>query len=201
MISTLIVSQVLSWGIIIVLGLMVLALMRQVGVLHERIAPAGALAMNKKLSSGEAAPELPVRTIHGNDIYIGGSRPDNHSQLVFFLSPECPVCNTLLPILHSARKSEDNWLNVILASDGELEKHTQFIEDKNLGGFDYVVSELLGKTFGISKLPFAVLIDEDGKIASMGLINSREHLESLFIAKEKKVSSIQEYMKGAGSHH
>ena len=57
-----------------------------------------------------------------------------------------------------------------------------------------MVSELLGKTYGVSKLPYAVLIDEQGNIASMGIINSREHLDSLFEAKERKVASIQEYM-------
>ena len=62
-------------------------------------------------------------------------------------------------------------------------------------GFPYVVSELLVKSYGVSKLPYAVLIDEQGKIASMGIVNSREHLESLFEAKEHKVASIQEYMK------
>jgi methylamine dehydrogenase accessory protein MauD len=62
-----------------------------------------------------------------------------------------------------------------------------------------VVSELLGKTFGVSKLPYAVLIDERGKIASMGIINSREHLDSLFEAKERKVASIQDYMSKRGT--
>ena len=65
---------------------------------------------------------------------------------------------------------------------------------KGLQAFPYVVSEILGKTYGVSKLPYAVLIDEQGKIASMGIVNSREHLESLFEAKEHKVASIQEYM-------
>ena len=40
-----------------------------------------------------------------------------------------------------------------------------------------------------------MLIDHDGKIVSLGVINSREHFESLFIAKEMKVTSIQEYTK------
>ena len=57
-----------------------------------------------------------------------------------------------------------------------------------------MVSELLGKTYGVAKLPYAVLIDEENKIASMGIVNSREHLESLFEAKERKVASIQDYM-------
>jgi hypothetical protein len=43
-------------------------------------------------------------------------------------------------------------------------------------------------------LPYAVLLDEEGRVASLGLINSREHLESLFEAKEHGVASIQDYL-------
>jgi methylamine dehydrogenase accessory protein MauD len=82
----------------------------------------------------------------------------------------------------------------LLASDGPEQDHAGYIERKGLQGFPYVVSEILGKSYGVSKLPYAVLIDEQGKIASMGIINSREHLDSLFEAKERKVASIQDYM-------
>ena len=65
---------------------------------------------------------------------------------------------------------------------------------EGLAGFDYVLSEDLGRKLGVSKLPYAVLIDEEGRIASLGLVNNREHLESLFEAKERRVASIQEYL-------
>ena len=41
--DTVVVSNVILWIVVIVLGLVVLALARQVGTLHERVAPAGAL--------------------------------------------------------------------------------------------------------------------------------------------------------------
>lgn len=47
--------------------------------------------------------------------------------------------------------------------------------------------------FQISKLPYAVLIDESGTIRAKGLVNSREQLESLFTAKELGVASVQEF--------
>lgn len=49
-------------------------------------------------------------------------------------------------------------------------------------------------TYRIAKLPYAVLIGEDGAIRGKGLVNSREQLESLFAAKEAGVASIQEYI-------
>jgi methylamine dehydrogenase accessory protein MauD len=47
--------------------------------------------------------------------------------------------------------------------------------------------------FQIGKLPYAVLLDEAGVIASQGLVNSREHLESLLEAQRSKIASIQDY--------
>ncbi len=189
----LVVSNIVLWIGFIAMVVVNLALTRQIGVLYERIAPAGALMMNQTLSVGAQAPELTVPTVAGG-IQEVGKMVDGKSQLLFFLSPDCPVCNELTPALKSAARAEAAWMRVILASDGEEQDHRAYIVRKGLEEFPYVVSELLGKTYGVSKLPYAVLIDEQGKIASMGIINSREHLDSLFEAKERKVASIQDYM-------
>lgn len=194
----LLASNIVLWIGFIVLVIVNLALARQVGVLYERIAPAGALMLNRNLEVGTAAPQIKVQDINGNILEIGAPRNDDKSVLLFFLSPDCPVCGSLIPVLRSAAKSEAKWLEVILASDGEEHDHRRYIDDQGIGSFPYVVSELLGKTYGVAKLPYAVLINEKGVIASMGIINSREHLESLFEAKERTVASIQDYMKQRG---
>lgn len=189
----LVISNIVLWIGFIAMVVVNLALTRQIGVLYERVAPAGALMMNQVLSVGAQAPEITVSTVAGGVEEVG-KVVDDKSQLLFFLSPDCPVCNELTPALKSAARAEASWLRVVLASDGEEQDHRGYIDRKGLGDFPYVVSELLGKTYGVSKLPYAVLIDEQGKIASMGIINSREHLDSLFEAKERKVASIQGYM-------
>lgn len=45
MIQALVVSNILAWLVILALLLTVLALARQIGLLHERIRPVGALAL------------------------------------------------------------------------------------------------------------------------------------------------------------
>lgn len=187
-------SQVLLWGVIAIQSLIIYALIRQVGVLFERIAPAGALAMNQNLEVGQKAPELSLQTLTSKIITIGGEQTSQKSTLLFFLSPDCPICKTLLPALTSAIKAESHWLSLVLASDDDKKNHQSLIKQYNLDDYPYVVSELLGKTYGVAKLPYAVLVDEKGYLASMGIVNSREHLDSLFEAKERKVSSIQAYM-------
>jgi methylamine dehydrogenase accessory protein MauD len=189
----LVVSNIVLWIGFLAMILVNLALARQIGVLYERIAPAGALMVNARLKVGDTAPALSVPTLAGG-IENVGTIVDDKSQLIFFLSPDCPVCGELVPALKSAASAESDWLRVVFASDGDNQDHRGYAERKGLQDYPYVVSELLGKTYGVSKLPYAVLIDEHGKLASMGIVNSREHLDSLFEAKERKVASIQEYM-------
>ena len=190
-------SQIMLWIAVGVLGVLVMALARQVGVLHERIAPAGALTLHQKVSVGDKGPEMELTALDGARIRIGGRR-DGRSQLLFFLSPDCPICKTLMPVLRSAARAEAGWVDTVLASDGEDEaEHRRLVMKQELAGIPYVLSETLGRSLGVSKLPYAVLLDEQGKIASLGLINNREHLESLFEAKERGVASIQQFLAGA----
>ena len=52
-----------------------------------------------------------------------------------------------------------------------------------------------GCSIEVAKLPYAVLIDGDGVIRAKGLVNTREHLESLFEAERLGVASLQEYLQ------
>jgi len=191
------VSVIVLW--IVVLGLLavVLALTRQLGVLHERIAPVGALMLNRGLAVGEPAPAIDVVDLHGANLRLGAPRADGKSTLLLFVSPTCPVCKSLLPIIKSSGKDERDWLDIILASDGNTDEHRDYIRANGLGGIPYVLSAPLGMTFQVSRLPFAALLDEAGILRARGLINSREHLESLFEAKRLGVASLQDYFANA----
>jgi methylamine dehydrogenase accessory protein MauD len=191
--TALAVSNAVLWVLVLVLAAVVLALVRQVGVLHERIAPAGALMLNRGPTVGEPAPVLEVADLDGHALRLGSAREDGRSTLLLFVSPTCPVCKTLLPAVLSSRKDERGWLDVILASDGELAEQREFVRRQRLEVVPYVVSAALGLAYQVGRLPFAALLDEHGIVRARGLVNSREHLESLFEAKRLGVASLQEY--------
>src|SRR5579871_2172368 len=204
MLEALVISQVLLWVLVLAMALMMLALLRQVGVLHERIAPMGALTLDRGPKEGEAAPLFEVKDLrNGAPLRLGGARA--RSTLLFFLSPTCPVCKKLLPIVKSIRQSESSWLEVILASDGEPAEHEPFIRMQHVEEFPYLLSADVGMTYRIGKLPYGVMIDDEGVIRAKGLINTREHLESLIEAKQMGVPSIQQYLQSrqaeAGGSH
>jgi len=195
--QALLVSIVVLWVVVVLLACVVAALARQIGVLYERVAPAGALMVGKGPAVGEPAPVVRVEDLAGGTRDLGGPGADGRSTLVFFLSPTCPVCKTLLPVLRSIARREGDWLSIVLASDGPRDEHEVFVRAEGLEAFPYVLSPALGITYQVGKLPYAVLLDAAGTVRSRGLVNTREHLESLFEAKERGVASIQDFLRGA----
>lgn len=191
--SALLISNLLLWLIVLALSIVVFMLTRQIGILHQRISPVGALMIDKGPDVGDKAPVVDVKDINGNDFQIGNNL--EKAQLLFFMSPDCPVCKSLFPALKSIYKDEGKWLNIILVSDGKnIDEHVSLIEKNKLNEFRYVLSAEVGLRFQVGKLPYCILIDE-GKINAKGLCNTREHLESLLIAKETNVASMQKYVE------
>jgi len=184
---------VLHTLLIVVLAIMVFGLSRQIGILHERLAPMGALVGNQGPEVGYPAPTLTVETLARESIVIGGPDAGERSRLLLFVSATCPVCKKLLPIAKSFAAGEK--LRVILVGDGERDEQLRMIEDHALHALPYVISPAVGMAYQVGKLPYAVLIDRDGVIRAKGLVNSREHLESLVVAEETGYGSIQAYLR------
>ncbi len=200
MTTALVVSNVVLWVLVLGLAGVVAALVRQIGVLYERVAPAGALMVARGPAVGDRAPAVPVELLAGGTRTLGAPRDDGRGTLLFFLSPTCPVCKELLPALRSAAQHERAWLDVVLASDGPRAEHDAFVARERLERFPYVLSAPLGVAYQVGKLPYAVLLDGAGVVRAKGLVNTREHLESLFEAGERGVASIQEFFEREAGH-
>lgn len=195
MIEALIISNIILWIALIALALMVFALTRQVGILHERIAPAGALMPTSGPKVGELTQALELTALNGDGVTIGGLNKSGLATFILYVSPTCPVCKALVPTAQMLVQSEANRMRLVLASDGdEVSSHQRYSQDMNLNDTPYLLSEELGRTFEVSKLPFAVLIAADGTLRGKGLVNTREHMESLIESMDSGITSVQEYI-------
>lgn len=195
MVTALVISNLILWVVVILLLLAVYALARQIGVLHERVAPVGALTPASGPKIGEQLETVSVKNLNDETLQIG--QPSGASTFLFFMSPGCPICRSLLPVVKDIAVKEG--INVLYASDGDdLSTHRTYASEHDIAEEHYVVSQALGMLLGVNRLPFAALINEQGVLRSRGLVNNREHLESLLNADELDVSSVQEYlgMKG-----
>jgi methylamine dehydrogenase accessory protein MauD len=183
----------LLWVVVILLSVAVLALARQVGILHERVAPAGALIHGAGPGVGEQSPRLEVHALAGNAITVGGNLAAGKALLMLFVSQTCPICKKLIPIAMDFSKSER--LDVLFVGDADVGEQRKLISRFGLDDHCFVNGSEIGMAYRVDKLPYAVLLDDLGVIAAKGLVNSREHFESLIIAKETGFASIQSYLK------
>ena len=102
-----IVSYVLLWIAVIVLGFTVVALLRQIGVLHTRVAPMGVHFAGEGPDRDTPAPD--------RSAYDYSAIPFT---LVAFTSPTCELCATLLPQLrHMVTTYDEVDLRILSSSD------------------------------------------------------------------------------------
>lgn len=198
-VEALIISNVILWIVVVVLALLVFALTRQVGILYERVAPAGALQPNNGPKVGELSEAMEITALDGSREVIGGAAADGLASFVLFISPTCPVCKSLVPTAQSLIKSESKRMRLVFASDGaeteaDLQQHRDYVKSLQIENYPYLISQALGMTYQVSKLPFALLIGADGTLKSKGLVNTREHMESLIEAMDSGVNTVQEYV-------
>jgi thiol-disulfide isomerase/thioredoxin len=94
--SVWIASYVLLWIAVVVLGFSVVALLRQVGVLHLRVAPMGVHFAGEGPELDQPAPEIDLTTYDQADV-----------TLLAFTSPSCEICESLKPDLARLDRAYD----------------------------------------------------------------------------------------------
>ena len=200
-------SVILLWIAFLGLAIVMVGLIRQIGLLHERSSPMGAMITDHGPDIGDAAPPFELPDFYGKPVQIGGpvragggpagagggpAGADGSQTLLMFTAPTCPVCDKLFPIIRSIARAEN--ISVVMISDGAPDEHQRFLASHELGPIRYVVSAEIGMAFQVGKIPYGVLLDANGVIRAKGLTNTREHLESLFEADKTGFASLQEFI-------
>ena len=188
----LLASQFVIWTGLILIICALYVLSRQVALLSKRVPSVGALAVNNKIAFHTTAPRFEKASIEGKVVVVGGIREKD--QPLFFIDIGCPICRSLAQTVKKVAWEES--VDLVFISDGEiLDQHLDFYKRSTLMPCDYLISEEIGRAYGIGKVPYAVLIGANGKIITFGIVNNLEHIESLFQAREAGVDSLQEYFR------
>jgi methylamine dehydrogenase accessory protein MauD len=183
---------VLLWLVVIGLALLVLALARQIGVLHERLAPVGALTVGGGPQVGDTAPLVMAERLDGSLLQVGGRPASGAMSLLLFVSADCPVCKKIIPLAKAVARADR--LDLVFVGDDDRPAQEDLISRFGLQAYPFVNGPQVGMAYAVGKLPYAVLVDEAGRIAAKGLVNNREHLESLLVSKTSGFPSLQSYL-------
>jgi hypothetical protein len=156
---------VVQWILLAVLTIVVIALARQIGVLHLRLDPVGALEVDDEGPSlGDALEAKAARASDGTRTLVGGPGP---RRLVAFVSATCPICDRLRPSLPAAAAAAGLVLQTV--SDPDLEA-----------------------AHGVPGVPFVVVLDESGVVRSKGTVNSLEQVEGLADTAHRRIADAAE---------
>lgn len=166
-------SYLALWALVIVLALVVVALARQVGVLHLRLGPRGALEVDDEGPPlGEAPEPADAPALGGEVLTIGGP---GTPQLVLFVSPGCPVCREVLPSLPAVARAAR--LAPVVVSDAPLDETPHAYRD--LPDVPVVPSPDVARAYAVPGTPYAVVLDVMGVVRAKGTVNNLEQMEGL----------------------
>lgn len=164
-------------------------LTRQVRRFFQEVAPAGALMNGRGPQPGQPFPRASFQLLDGAGLKLAdGGRPE----LLLFVSASCPVSRKIVPIAQDFCRREN--LDLLFAGDDEAQILTRFAQARHMDARRFINDARLGRAMEVDKLPSAFLLSPDGVIISRGLVNSREHLESLLNAWESGFSTVQDYI-------
>jgi methylamine dehydrogenase accessory protein MauD len=167
-------SYVILWFLVLVLGVVVVALARQVGTLHLRLGPRGALEMDEEGPPlGEAPVPRDIHTIDGRSLRIGGP---GAAQVLLFVTPGCHLCEAVLPGVGVAAKSKSMDATVLVDAD-PLET-THAFGNRKLNANVGPAGDLPG-LYSVPGTPYVVVLDDMGITKAKGTVNNLEQLEGL----------------------
>jgi len=141
------------------------------GLVAHLLRPQPPIPVTKKV--GEVAPEIKLPDLEGNTIKLEDFRGEE--TLVLFWNPGCGFCQQMLPDLKELEENPpEGTPNLLVVSAGTAEANRQ------MGFASRVVLDqqfAVGRAFGASGTPSAVLVDAEGKVASEVVVGAQAVLE------------------------
>ena len=151
---------VAQWVLLVVLCIVVVALARQVGTLHLRLGPRGALEIDTEGPPlGEALPPVDARGADGATVVLGGT---GGRRLVMFSSATCIVCREVAPAIPAAAHSSALVPQIVHDADAE-------------------------RAFDVPGTPFLLVLDELGIVRAKGTVNTLEQVEGLVDTADRRM--------------
>jgi methylamine dehydrogenase accessory protein MauD len=178
-------SYVVLWIVVIVLAVVVVALARQIGTLHLRLGPTGALEMDEEGPSiGEAPPPIEAVTTDGDPVVVGGP---GASQMLLFVSPDCMVCKQVLPSIHAI--SGD--MSAYVITDVDRQESTLAFAGEN-GRATVIPGKEICRAYDVPGTPYVIVLDRSGVVQAKGTVNNLEQMEGLIDTARRRIRETTE---------
>lgn len=175
--SWFLVSYVVLWVFVLMSFVLWFVVLRQIGVLHNRWGPRGALTTEDGPELGTEVPRFSVASIAGSDLSFPGPAP---LTLAILTNPGCTACEDLAPALGTLMKDPPEGVtSMVLVTDGDVESAAELVRSHRLDPNRVGLALTAGKLLDVSATPMALLIDGQGRLLKKGIVNTLEQIEVL----------------------
>ena len=180
-------SYVALWILVGMLCIVVVALARQIGTLHLRLGPRGALEMDDEGPAlGEGRPPIESPDLEGNVVTVGGWGAE---QFLLFVSPGCMVCEQVMPSIGAVGEATGKRPLVLTDLD-ETETRLAF-QHKRVAAPILASSESF-RTYEVPGTPYVVVLDAHGVVQAKGTVNNLEQMEGLIDTARRREQEMAE---------
>jgi methylamine dehydrogenase accessory protein MauD len=179
-------SYAALWLLVVVLFIVVVALARQIGTLHLRLGPRGALEMDDEGPAlGEAPEAVDTRDIEERPVTIGGP---GSAQVLLFVSPGCMLCEQVLPSLPAIASSND--LVPYVLTDVDATEAALTFGPKRLPA-PVVPAQGIASAYQVPGTPYVVVLDRHGVVRAKGTVNNLEQMEGLIDTGRRRAAEAE----------
>lgn len=182
MMTLLTIATAIQFVLLLGLAVVVLSLARQVGILHERLSPAGMTRAREGVEVGQTVPGMPLISISGAPVSFTGG-----PTALLFVSSECPICKSVLPAFEAALEAsgyQGFWVaDGLPGPSGEMPDYERYAADHHLDEGRLLVSPELGLTLDVRQIPALVLLDADQRLVAREILSGPKQVGALMLAQ------------------
>ena len=194
--TILIVSTIALWAAVMGVGFLLLGTLRSLGLLQwqvEQLQATQPSRINRNgLKPGAKAPEFSLPDIDDREASLSELRGTR--TLLVFVQSGCKPCHAIVPELNQRQRAGE--FCVVAVNNADPQEAKDWAKETQ-AEFPVLVQDQfeVSKQYQVFATPFAFLIDEDGKIASSGIISNKRHIDFVLEAEQTLQVSEQHVAK------
>jgi methylamine dehydrogenase accessory protein MauD len=173
----LVISSILLWLAVLLLAFLLLGALRAIDLLRWRVEQLEATTPSRMgrsgLRVGKKAPDFTLPGATGGDVSLQSFA--GRKLFLVFTQAGCGPCQQIVPQLN--RLHDTGKVEVVAINKGEIEASRKWVAEAHIR-FPVGMQEAftISKRYEVFATPFAFLIDEQGVIASRGIVNNKQHI-------------------------
>jgi methylamine dehydrogenase accessory protein MauD len=184
------VVTAVQFVILLGLAVVVLSLARQVGILHERLTPAGMIRSQQEVKPGERVPEVELPLLSGGSVALGEPNGNGAAlTALLFISADCPICKSVLPAYQAQLDQAANGCRGFWVADGAMPDYADYVDRYAIEPDRFAISPELARVLGVRQIPALALLDEDARLLTLETVTGPRQLGRLFAVRPAGTSS------------